>query len=456
MSQASQMSQVSQSQADEFPAEALPLRVLLFVLEAAEALGVEQSLIAGPCLAALAGCIGNRRRIIINPGSWVEACVLWIAVVLRSGGKKTPALNTVLEHIHEREAAEIEDEKARMAEYAEEMLEWKKAPKDERGEPPEKPEKATRLLVSDVTTEGLLSVHTRGLLGLLLHRDELGGWLRSFNQYKGGGQGGDAQTWSEMHQGRPALIDRKGSGTVSIPRAAVSIVGGIQPELVASTLSGEHLFDGITSRILFIMPIETMKTWTDETISDEAREGWTDVQEELLGLLPDKDGAPIDLPMTEEAKLEWVSYYNAHAQREAQAEGPYRSALSKLEAATARLALVMQLADEPGSLRVGIEAMRAGIAISEWFEEEARRVYQGLEEDDRERERRAVCEWIAKRGGVTTKRQLARHGPNRFRSKADEVLKDLVAEGSLRLSPQLGRCADKYVLATATLATQKG
>ena len=99
---------MSQSQqVSEFPIEVLPSRVLLFVIEVAEALLIDPALVAGPCLAVLAGCVGNRRRIIVNPGSWWEVCVLWLVVVLRSGGKKTPALSTVLDHLHTREAAEI-------------------------------------------------------------------------------------------------------------------------------------------------------------------------------------------------------------------------------------------------------------------------------------------------------------------------------------------------------------
>jgi hypothetical protein len=227
------VSQLSQSQPDDFPVDLLPERVRVFVLEAADALGVDLALVAGPCLAALAGCIGNRRRIVIKEGSWREACVLWIATVMRSGGKKTPTNSLVLEHLHELEAAEIE-ETARRAQS-------------------EKPEPAKRLLVSDITIEGLLSVHARAPLGLLLHRDELAGWLRSFNQYKGG-KGSDAQVWTELHQGNPCLIDRKGSGTLSVPRAAVSIVGGVQPELLGDVLRGEHLYDGVASRVLFIAP----------------------------------------------------------------------------------------------------------------------------------------------------------------------------------------------------------
>jgi uncharacterized protein DUF3987 len=440
-----EVSQLSQSQLDDFPVEVLPWRVLWFVQEAADALGVDPALVAGPCLATLAGCIGNRRRIVIKPGTWNEACVLWITIVMRSGSRKTPANGLVLEHLHTLEAAEIEAETARRTKYEEQMQEWKDAPKDKRGELPEKPEPAIRLLVSDTTVEALLWLHSRSPLGLLLHRDELAGWLRSFDQYRGG-KGSDAQTWTELHQGMPCLIDRKGSGTLSVPRAAVSIVGGVQPELLRNALCGEHLYDGVASRVLFMAPPEKPKQWSEKTVSDRARQEWAGLLDDLLALQQNDDGTPVDLPMSAEAKEVWISYYGEHAQREAEEEGPLRAAMSKLEATTARLALVIQLAEDPQSVEVGADAMEAGISISDWFEGQARRVYRGFEETEQEQGRRTVCEWIASRGGSTTQRELARYGPSRFRSRAGEVLNDLVTAGLAKLSRQQGRRANSYVL----------
>jgi hypothetical protein len=405
------------------------------VLEASKALDVDPALIAGPCLAVLAGCIGNRRRIVVKPG-WSEACALWIATVMPSGSKKTPAMKLVLDHLYKSEAAAL-------AEHAKSLEEWKALPKDEREDKPEPP---IRLIVSDITTEGLLLVHSKAPLGLLLYRDELGGWLRGFDQYKSG-KGSDSQTWTEMHQGNPCIIDRKTSETLSVPRAAVSIVGGIQPEILQKAICGEHLYDGVASRILFIATPERAKQWNEETTSDETRTDWAGLLNELLALQPNEDGTPIDLPMTAKAKAAWVSYYVEHGKREAEEGGPLKAAMSKLEGATARIALVIQLAEDPHSVKVGVEAMKAAIKISNWFEGQARRVYQGLEETEQERDRREACEWIAsKRGGSTTVRDLARNGPGRLRKRAGEILADLVTEDLAKRSPQEGHRAEIYML----------
>ena len=58
--------------------------------------------------------------------------------------------------------------------------------------------------------------------GLLVARDELAGWLGSFNQYKQG-QGGDVAHWLEMHRAGALLVDRKSGDktTIHVARAAV-------------------------------------------------------------------------------------------------------------------------------------------------------------------------------------------------------------------------------------------
>jgi len=138
--------------------------------------------------------------------------------------------------------------------------------------------------------------------------------------------------------------------------------------------------------------------------------------------------------MTEQAKRLFEEYYNEHGQREAAKDGPLRSAMSKLEAATARLALIIQLATDPQSEVVGVEAMKAGIVISNWFEGQARRVYRLFVESAEERDRREACEWIRERGGKTTRHEFANRGPSRMRKKAGAILDGLVAAGLAKLS----------------------
>jgi hypothetical protein len=76
----------------------------------------------------------------------------------------------------------------------------------------------------------------------------LAGWLGSFDAYKNGKA--DSAHWLTMHGARNLLVDRKGAGQkpIYVPRAAVSIVGGIQPAIMSRLLGQEHFQNGLVAR----------------------------------------------------------------------------------------------------------------------------------------------------------------------------------------------------------------
>ena len=76
-------------------------------------------------------------------------------------------------------------------------------------------------------------------------REELSGWLGSFNAYRGG-RGGDEAHWLEAFGSRQMLVDRKTGHpkTINVRRAALSITGTIQPGVLRRAL-GTELFDAL-------------------------------------------------------------------------------------------------------------------------------------------------------------------------------------------------------------------
>ena len=79
-----------------------------------------------------------------------------------------------------------------------------------------------------------------------MSRDELAGWLGGIAEYKGG-KGSDLGHWLACWSAVPLTVDRK-TGAVKmlhVPRAAVSIVGGIQPGVLRAAIGREHLQDGL-------------------------------------------------------------------------------------------------------------------------------------------------------------------------------------------------------------------
>ena len=63
-----------------FPTDVFPAPLRRLVEVGSKVIGCDPSFIALPALAVLASCIGNTTRVLLKRG-WVEACVIWCAVV---------------------------------------------------------------------------------------------------------------------------------------------------------------------------------------------------------------------------------------------------------------------------------------------------------------------------------------------------------------------------------------
>jgi hypothetical protein len=152
-------------------------------------------------------------------------------------------------------------------EYEAELRAWKKADPSERGDRPQAPEPpmCERFLCADTTVEALADRLSNAPRGLLVARDELAGWLGSFNQYKAG-QGGDVAHWLEMHRAGSLLVDRQSGDktTIHVARAAcVHLQAASKPKTLRRCLSSEFYDNGLAARLLLAMPSPRVKKWTD-------------------------------------------------------------------------------------------------------------------------------------------------------------------------------------------------
>ena len=261
---------------NRFPSRPCPSRSALSYWPAARRLELLRHIWAHAILAALASAIGNTAVIRLKHG-WLEPSVLWVALVGWSGTLKSPVLDLALCPIRRRQATAIANFEAawqayetEKEQYGADLREWLRKGKS-KGEPePRPPEEPTceRFYVSDVTVEALAKRLQKTPRGLLLAREELAGWLGSFDLYKGGKGGSDSSHWLTMFGARDLLVDRKSEGQkpIFVPRAAVSIVGGIQPQVLQRALGREHFDDGMAARLLLTMPPTTQKHWTEATV----------------------------------------------------------------------------------------------------------------------------------------------------------------------------------------------
>ncbi len=429
-----------------FPVEVLPAPLAAFVRQGAAALGCDASYFALPVLTVAASLIGNSRVIQLKR-DWTEPAVLWAAIISDSGTLKSPAQRLAVAPVYEMQRELLDEYARRKAEFAkakarrEEKI--KEAKKD--GKPPDDllPDQPApgRILTGDTTLEKLGSLLADNPRGILVCRDELRSWFASFTRYKGGNES-DLPAWLEFFRAESVIVDRKTGDrpTLLIPRAAVSVCGGIQPGTLARTLKPESYECGLAARLLMAMPPKQLKRWTEAEIDPETRQRYKTLLRQLQKLKPDEDAQgepePLVLKLTPEAKQAWIDFYQEWAAKQADAEGEQAACLSKLEAYAARFALIHHVvtrvdagADDCDPIdRASIEA---GATLVRWFAYEAERVYGVCRSTDEERRASRLIEYIRQCGGEVTARTLHKANRSRYPSPeaAESALEALVEAG---------------------------
>jgi DNA polymerase I-like protein with 3'-5' exonuclease and polymerase domains len=409
-----------------FPVEVLPAPLDEYVRQGALALGCDPAYLALPALAVAAAAVGNTRVLRLKR-TWTEPCIIWSVVVGDSGTLKSPAYLLAVSHLFGVQKRLIEAFKQEQVEYAAEL----ERAKDDNGPgaPPEQPE-LRRVVISDCTIEKVADILEDNPRGVLVARDELAGWLGSFQRYKGSAGGSDLPHWLETFRAGTVVVDRKTGDRrhLFVPRANVSVTGGIQPGVLARALTPEFLDAGLAARLLMAWPTKTPKVWSEAEVAEDVEAAYTGTLDALLALDFDtRDGerVPYVLSLSPDGKAAWVQFYNTWAQEQAAAEGDLAAAYSKLEAYAARFALLHHVIahvylDVDDRRPVGIKSIEAGVTLSRWFANEARRIYAILNESDEQRDARRLLEFVRARGGRITVRRLHQSNTRKYRD-ADQA-----------------------------------
>lgn len=393
-----------------------PLRA--FVLDTADRLPCPPDFIAAPLLVALGSVIGARCG--LKPkrrDDWVVPANLWGGIVGDPSSKKTPAISQVTRFIDRLEADADAKSQLLMKGYDAEMTayeahrssieqEMKVVAKGQgKGsarsmgdlktvleglEEPQKPQ-VRRYKSNDATTAKLADLLSVNPAGLLVFRDEITGLLASWDKQ---GSEGDRAFYLEGWNGTsPYRQDRIGRGEVWIPNHCLSLLGGIQPEMLARYLIGLSTSldnDGRIQRFqVLVYPEPVPWRWRDRYPTQGVREALRDLFHHLSVFDPEEAGAEpatdfVKLPsfhFDDEAQsifIDWSTDLNTvRISRESMPL--MRQHLAKYERLFCSIALILHLAQvRPGPAVSAEIAMRAA-AWTHYLEGHARRIYGLLE-----------------------------------------------------------------------------
>ncbi len=365
--------------AREFDSALVPHALQGWVLDEAERGGFPSSFVAVAAVVTASAVLGRQVRICAKRhDTWSEPALLWGLLSAASGVGKTPALlagSAFVRSAHE----------ARMKEALDRLQKWEADARATRAARTlvvaERPSFGRQLITNESTVEGLRGPLAESPAGILLLRDELSGWLATMERE---GREGERQFFLEAWGGSGSYtVNRKGEGTIFIPRPAVAVLGGAQPGVVAKLAAGPE--DGLLPRFSLLVTEERadgemIDRAPDAKATAQAREAF----ERVLAFDPakwsgpkDADGNPL-VRFAEDAQERYLDWAREHRAALAGLTGPVCQHLSKYQAAVPRMALtfhMLEAKDVHASCAVGLALLELAIGWTKYLTPIARAVY---------------------------------------------------------------------------------
>ena len=343
---------------NHFPTSGMPQVLADLINDSVAVYGSPLEYFASTLLVACGSVV--RKRAILDDGKYKNYPQLWIMYIGSSGIGKDAPLKIAFKPI-------IEYDLAAYSKYEQELAEWKivdAACKKVKESSPEKPF-PRMILIDDATPESLYpALQQNG--GLTLHRDELSGWFADFGRYA---KSGEVARYLSLFTNGPFSINRVGKDHIKISDPYYSIIGGIQPLVLASTLNENQMREnGLAQRFLFAYPDNAKQPMYNEAIPNPV---FALRYKKLIEYLHDNDFGRLTLSL--EAKLVYINFVNEMVHERNKIDIEYHQALySRFRMHVLRIALIMELIKSypigiNDSKSVSLETMKYAIDICRYF-----------------------------------------------------------------------------------------
>jgi hypothetical protein len=402
----------------------LPEPLREWIVDVSERMQIPPDFAAAGAVVVAGSLIG--RKVGIRPkrhDDWLVVPNLWGAVVGRPSLMKSPALAEVMRPLGRLVAEAYEEYQEAKLTYETDVMvaeatkaalkdELKKAAREaarsgnrseleeiaSRSQNTEVPEEPLlrRYKTEDATVEKISEILLENPRGILVHRDELSGWLRNLDKQ---GREGDRSFYLEAWNGTGSFdVDRIGRGSLHVPALCLSILGSIQPgplsTYVYQATQGEKGDDGLLQRFQLLVWPDPHLTWrnVDRWPDTEAKTRAYEVFKRLDALAPedfgatgeDEEGIPA-VRFTDDAQEVFDRWRDELEGKLRTAELPpaLESHLAKYRSLMPSLALVFQLIEfvdgtgEGGA--VGLRVALQAAAWCEYLETHATRLYSSAQ-----------------------------------------------------------------------------
>jgi hypothetical protein len=341
------------------------------LIDRAAAFPCDPNILLLPLLGYVASLVGTNARVRVKTG-WFEPLLIWGLVAQPASSLKSPAGSVFLNPLIELQRQEKETYDHAFALFQSEEKAWKEqCAKHKRAnspvEPPDAPEAPTphrHFYVENVTIERLGTIHAQpNVRGLIAFHDELADW---FNSQERNSKTSDRARWLRLWNGSAIKHDTLTSATVFCPKTAVSLVGFIQPDKLASLHAAEAQSDfdssgdGLWARFLPVIP---------RTLPFEFNTLDTDITADLIALARQLEQIQPDstLDFHPDAIALLAPVWRQWSDQERESSASRAAFIGKLRGYSVRLAGLLHLLEDQTSLLIQPDTAQRAITLSTYF-----------------------------------------------------------------------------------------
>lgn len=333
--------------ANPFPVDAFPPSIAEFINSHVRTYGFPADWYAGAIMTIGGAIIGNAYAAEYER-FWTGSPYFWVFMVGNMSTGKSQVLKHTLFPIKEFQKKLFEENAAK-------YQAWENNKTANGKDFDEKEPEARRIMLNKFSMEKALQLMQDNPRGILMYRDELRGWVNSFNQYR---KGDDEETILELWDNGDKMIDMV-KGSIYIQRTYMAVLGGIQPQVMQSLASNERSVNGFIVRCLFAYPDDLSKPYPTRIVPDfDVRNRYMGFME-YLHKLPNRIISPdpaikyspttvesVRLPFTDAAKEAFFQYLKNSTDKQNKCDNEVdRGFLGKFDTYVIRWAALLKMFD---------------------------------------------------------------------------------------------------------------
>lgn len=348
----------NESSKNAFPMEVFPELFKAYAIDLKDCLNFPIDYTGTAILTAVSTAIGTSVRLSVKSG-WSEYASIYAGLIGAAGANKTHPINAMFDPIRNIDKQRHLDYEMKYGFY----MAYEKLSKKEKesGEQIFCP-RLEKSILSNFTPEVLNKRLEENPRGCTVVADELATFFEAMNNYSKGDQIG---VYLSFWSNQPTTIDRIGNAIpLFISKPYLSIVGGLQPRVLNTAFPPNKLNNGFFQRFLFAYPDDALKApINDNEANAKLAKKYQRYIENRFEQLTDR--VLVFAPEAKEFFYKWQSD-NCDKVNENQ-NNIKGEIISKFDNHFLRLALLLQMMEDPEAETVELKAVEGAKLLCEYY-----------------------------------------------------------------------------------------